>query len=149
MLQCDVLAGTAVAGAGAGAGAGVGAAAGAGAGAGMGSVLQVVSGYYHTLLLLHTGHVVGFGRNDYGQLGLGHTQPRVFGAHVLPSLRDKSVVHVTAGKCCLGVSVFPLLTIPSLLKPTGCYIYLAFIHSFIHSLQLTVPHHTTPPFITN
>ena len=30
---------------------------------------QVCCGYYHTLLLSHSGVVTGFGRNDYGQLG--------------------------------------------------------------------------------
>ena len=60
-------------------------------------VLHVCSGYYHTLLLMQNGVVVGFGRNDYGQLGLGHAQPRVHGPHVIASLRDKNVVNISAG----------------------------------------------------
>lgn len=61
------------------------------------SVVSVCSGYYHTLLLLQNGIVLGFGRNDYGQLGLGHAQPRVYAPHVISSLRDKNVVTVSAG----------------------------------------------------
>jgi len=60
-------------------------------------VRQVCCGYYHTLVLLHNGIVTGFGRNDYGQLGLGHTQPRVNGYHVISSLRDKNVTKIAAG----------------------------------------------------
>ena len=32
-------------------------------------IKQVCCGYYHTLLLSQSGAVIGFGRNDYGQLG--------------------------------------------------------------------------------
>lgn len=33
-------------------------------------VVQVVCGYYHTLILSNTGVVAGFGRNDYGQVSV-------------------------------------------------------------------------------
>jgi RCC1 and BTB domain-containing protein len=35
-------------------------------------VTQIACGYHHTLALDSTGKLYGFGRNDYGQLGLGH-----------------------------------------------------------------------------
>jgi RCC1 and BTB domain-containing protein len=35
-------------------------------------VVQVCCGYYHSLLLSNTGVVVGFGRNDYGQVSFNH-----------------------------------------------------------------------------
>jgi RCC1 and BTB domain-containing protein len=60
-------------------------------------VQQVCCGYYHTLVLLLNGVLVGFGRNDYGQLGLGHTQPRVNGYYVISVLGDKNVCSVSAG----------------------------------------------------
>jgi hypothetical protein len=60
-------------------------------------ITQVCCGYYHTLLLSSNGLVFGFGRNDYGQLGLGHVQPRVHLCTPISSLRDKSVTRVSAG----------------------------------------------------
>jgi alpha-tubulin suppressor-like RCC1 family protein len=53
------------------------------------SAIDVKCGYYHTVALCHSSSIVGFGRNDYGQLGLGHTSARV---------SDPQVRHV--GKCC-------------------------------------------------
>ncbi len=58
---------------------------------------QVCCGYYHTLVLSHNGLVVGFGRNDYGQLGIGTTQLRVYGCNIINGLRDKNVVSISAG----------------------------------------------------
>jgi alpha-tubulin suppressor-like RCC1 family protein len=61
------------------------------------SVRQVCCGYYHTLLLLHNGTVLGVGRNDYGQLGLGHSQAKINSCQVIHGLSDKSVTTITAG----------------------------------------------------
>ena len=63
----------------------------------MDNMLQVCCGYYHTVLLSRNGQVYGFGRNDYGQLGLGHAQPRMYGVHINSYLRDKSVTSLAAG----------------------------------------------------
>lgn len=60
-------------------------------------VTQVCCGYYHTLILSGNGVTAGFGRNDYGQLGLGHTQPKVFQATLINHLRDKAVTALAAG----------------------------------------------------
>ena len=65
---------------------------------------QVCCGYYHTILLSQTGSVFGFGRNDYGQLGLGHTQPRMYGLTPNMYLRDKNVISLSAG-CYHSVAV--------------------------------------------
>jgi alpha-tubulin suppressor-like RCC1 family protein len=61
------------------------------------NVKQICCGYYHTLILSHNGAVTGFGRNDYGQLGLGHTQPRVYGCHLINILRDKNIINISSG----------------------------------------------------
>ncbi|KAF0698331.1 Aste57867_11051 [Aphanomyces stellatus] len=37
-------------------------------------VVQVACGYYHSVALSQSGKMYTFGRNDYGQLGLGHKQ---------------------------------------------------------------------------
>lgn len=60
-------------------------------------IIQVMCGYYHTLILTATNLVYGFGRNDYGQLGLGHVQARIHHALLIPSLRDKNVVKLSCG----------------------------------------------------
>jgi RCC1 and BTB domain-containing protein len=38
----------------------------------IGVVVQVACGYYHSIALTQSGKVYTFGRNDFGQLGLGH-----------------------------------------------------------------------------
>jgi hypothetical protein len=68
------------------------------------SMLQVCCGYYHSLLLSQSGAVYGFGRNDYGQLGMGHTQPRMYGVTPNLYLRDKNVLSLAAG-CYHSVAV--------------------------------------------
>ncbi len=63
----------------------------------MDNIVQVCCGYYHTLLLSSTGIVGGFGRNDYGQLGMGHAQPKIFLCTIVTGLRDKGVTLLAAG----------------------------------------------------
>lgn len=60
-------------------------------------VKQVCCGYYHTLILSLNGTVTGYGRNDYGQLGLGHSQARVYGGQTVAYLTDKNVVALASG----------------------------------------------------
>ena len=62
-----------------------------------GNVLKFRCGYYHTLCLLESSHVFSFGRNDYGQLGLGHTAQRVFGPQLIEMLSGKGIVALSAG----------------------------------------------------
>jgi len=61
------------------------------------NIFQVCCGYYHTLILTNTGIVAGFGRNDYGQLGFGHSQPKVYTPTIIAGLRDKGVIMLAAG----------------------------------------------------
>jgi hypothetical protein len=63
----------------------------------MDNIVQVCCGYYHTLLLSSTGIVGGFGRNDYSQLGLGHSQQKVYICTIVLGLRDKGVNLLAAG----------------------------------------------------
>ena len=60
-------------------------------------VVKACCGYYHTLVLTSSGRVYAAGRNDYGQLGLGHSQTRVFGLTEVVALRDRSIADVSAG----------------------------------------------------
>jgi alpha-tubulin suppressor-like RCC1 family protein len=60
-------------------------------------ISEVRCGYYHTIALAKGGHVFGFGRNDYGQLGLGHVTPRVYGPNIVDQLEGKGIVRVAAG----------------------------------------------------
>ena len=61
------------------------------------SAIDVKCGYYHTIVLCHSSSIVGFGRNDYGQLGLGHTSPRVADPQVVTALEGRKIRQVTAG----------------------------------------------------
>lgn len=61
------------------------------------TVKHVRCGYYHTIVLAAGGHVLGFGRNDYGQLGLGHIIQRVFGPKLIEGAERKGVCRVSAG----------------------------------------------------
>ena len=60
-------------------------------------VKQLRCGYYHTIVLAAGEHVFGFGRNDYGQLGLGHITQRVFGPTIIGGAEGKRVCRVSAG----------------------------------------------------
>lgn len=61
------------------------------------TVRHLRCGYYHTIVLMAGGHVLGFGRNDYGQLGLGHTTQRIFGPKLIEGVEGKGVYRVSAG----------------------------------------------------
>ena len=57
-------------------------------------IKQVCCGYYHTLLLSHSGIVTGFGRNDYGQLGefLSESNLEVFLIYLYAYVHARSIV---------------------------------------------------------
>ncbi|KAL3661370.1 hypothetical protein V7S43_013573 [Phytophthora oleae] len=70
--------------------------------------LEIRCGYYHTMVLCSGAHVFGFGRNDYGQLGLGHPnassmanlqlqQQRFSYARLIEELEGKDIVRVACG----------------------------------------------------
>lgn len=61
-------------------------------------VIQIRCGYYHTVILSREKIVYTFGRNDYGQLGLGHTAQRVFG--------PKAVIQITSGIDCVTAGCY-------------------------------------------
>lgn len=61
------------------------------------TVRHLRCGYYHTIVLTMGGRVLGFGRNDYGQLGLGHIAQRVFGPKSIEGTEGKGVCRVSAG----------------------------------------------------
>ncbi len=60
-------------------------------------ILTVRCGYYHTLVLSRSSRVLAFGRNDYGQCGLGHTTQRVYGAQPILELESKTILRIAAG----------------------------------------------------
>lgn len=41
--------------------------------------------------------MLGFGRNDYGQLGLGHITQRVFGPKAIEGAEGKEICRLSAG----------------------------------------------------
>lgn len=64
--------------------------------------IQACCGYYHTILMyrIHatkSNILCGFGRNDYGQLGLGHNNQRVYGQQRIADLEGKSIASVATG----------------------------------------------------
>lgn len=64
--------------------------------------VQLCCGYYHTIAVVSgsvkaSTSVVAFGRNDYGQLGLGHTTQRVYGAQRIVDLDGKQIIKVASG----------------------------------------------------
>ena len=62
------------------------------------SAVQSVScGYYHTVALCVSGSVYGWGRCDYGQLGLGYASARVFGPHCVELLENCNACVVACG----------------------------------------------------
>ncbi|OQR90075.1 HECT E3 ubiquitin ligase [Achlya hypogyna] len=62
---------------------------------------EVRCGYYHTIALCTGGHVYGFGRNDYGQLGLGdagaNAQQRIAMPQLIADLEGKEIVRIACG----------------------------------------------------
>ena len=60
------------------------------------ALVEVRCGYYHTVALKGDS-VFGWGRNDYGQLGLGHATQRVFGPQVVQDLEGKGIASLAAG----------------------------------------------------
>ncbi|KAG7384717.1 putative ATP-dependent RNA helicase ddx49 [Phytophthora pseudosyringae] len=70
--------------------------------------LEICCGYYHTIVLCSGAHVFGFGRNDYGQLGLGSPhassaanlqlqQQRFSSARLIEELEGKDIVRFACG----------------------------------------------------
>ncbi|RHZ27950.1 hypothetical protein DYB37_002267 [Aphanomyces astaci] len=59
-------------------------------------VVQVACGYYHSVALTQAGHVYTFGRNDNGQLGLGH-QHTVATPTLVSHLTAFTIVDVACG----------------------------------------------------
>ncbi|XP_066303816.1 probable E3 ubiquitin-protein ligase HERC4 isoform X3 [Branchiostoma lanceolatum] len=58
---------------------------------------QIVAGGSHSFVLSKSGAVFGFGRNTFGQLGLGDTSDRQFPTHI-KSLRSLKVRHISCGE---------------------------------------------------
>lgn len=63
----------------------------------MSHVRMLRCGYYHTVVLTEAGQVYGFGRNDYGQLGLGHTTQRIYGPSLVEYVGNKNITTIAAG----------------------------------------------------
>ncbi|OQR87784.1 RCC1 and BTB domain-containing protein [Achlya hypogyna] len=60
------------------------------------TVVHVACGYYHTMALTQTGKLYAFGRNDFGQLGLGHKQ-NMHKPSLVGTLADFTIVDVACG----------------------------------------------------
>jgi alpha-tubulin suppressor-like RCC1 family protein len=70
--------------------------------------LEIRCGYYHSIVLCSGAHLFGFGRNDYGQLGLGRAnasstanlqlqQQRYACARLIEELEGKDIVRLACG----------------------------------------------------
>lgn len=70
--------------------------------------LEIRCGYYHTIVLCSGAHLFAFGRNDYGQLGLGRAnasstanlqlqQQRFSYARLIEELEGKDIVRFACG----------------------------------------------------
>ncbi|EEY57540.1 uncharacterized protein PITG_00097 [Phytophthora infestans T30-4] len=70
--------------------------------------LEIRCGYYHTIALCSGAHLFAFGRNDYGQLGLGRSnasstsnlqlqQQRFSNARLIDELEGKDIVRIACG----------------------------------------------------
>ena len=60
------------------------------------NIAKVAAGYYHTSILTSDGLLYTFGRNDYGQCGLGHKE-KVNIPHVVSSLKSIPIVQISCG----------------------------------------------------
>lgn len=60
-------------------------------------IMRIATGYYHSFAITASGTVFGWGRNDYGQLGLGHTDNKA-NPTLLKSLRSQNIRYIGAGK---------------------------------------------------
>ncbi|OQS06234.1 hypothetical protein THRCLA_01720 [Thraustotheca clavata] len=60
---------------------------------------EVRCGYYHTIVSCAGGHIYGFGRNDYGQLGIGdsNSQQRISTPQLIFDLEEKEIVRISCG----------------------------------------------------
>ncbi|KAL0229053.1 hypothetical protein GEMRC1_013673 [Eukaryota sp. GEM-RC1] len=61
------------------------------------NVKSVATGNYHTLVLLNNGEVWATGRNNHGQLALGHREDRAYFVRVLTTCNTYIVTEVYAG----------------------------------------------------
>ena len=61
------------------------------------AVQSVACGYYHSVVLCVSGSVYGWGRCDYGQLGLGYASARAFGPHCIEKLENCGACVVACG----------------------------------------------------
>ena len=59
-------------------------------------VVRVACGYYHSLVLRKDGSIFAFGRNDYGQLGLGNNES-ASKPMLIDSLDGVHMINVTSG----------------------------------------------------
>ncbi|OQR94090.1 RCC1 and BTB domain-containing protein [Thraustotheca clavata] len=59
-------------------------------------VVHLACGYYHTTALTQSGKVYTFGRNDFGQLGLGHKY-NVYKPTLVSALNDFTIVDIACG----------------------------------------------------
>lgn len=60
------------------------------------NVIDICAGSLHFLLLTKEGKVYSFGKNNYGQLGLGHVD-KACSPQLIGSLADKKIVSIFAG----------------------------------------------------
>eukprot|EP00941_MAST-03F_sp_MAST-3F-sp1_P001907 g1907.t1 len=62
------------------------------------SVVELAAGYYHSVAVTSDGGVYTFGRNDYGQLGLGHLD-HAFQPQAVRGLIENKVIKSAASGC--------------------------------------------------
>lgn len=60
-------------------------------------VMQIASGAYHTLILTVSGNIFAFGRNDFGQLGFGDTEHRLYPMN-LKFLNQLKACYISCGE---------------------------------------------------